>query len=246
VEAFLSGGKTRRQEEAEIEETTATCMRAAGWRYEPTATLFTGDLATIGDLRSYRAQSGYGMAPTKLTLSAERDTNGDYLASLPPERRKAYLVSLHGSSTPGDESGALVLPREDAKGCRHRAERHVRLGMPRYDERLQQFRRAARLPHHPALRNALTAWSSCMRGRGFAYSMPQEIVRELSRLWTQGGADVDEQTRRALLQRELEVARADVDCYVTAVHPVQRVLEQALLNRIAAAFPQYAPVLTAK
>jgi hypothetical protein len=246
VEAFMSAGKTRRQEEAEIEETTATCMRAAGWRYEPTAKLFTGDLATVGDLRNYRAQSGYGLAPTKLILSAERDTNGDYLASLPPERRKAYLVSLHGSSTPGDESGALVLPREDAKGCRHRAERRVRLGMPRHDERLQQYRRAARLSHHPALRSALSAWSSCMRGRGFAYSMPPEVVRDLSQLWTQGGADGDEETRQALLQRELEVARADVDCYVTTVHPVQRVLERALLDRIAAAFPQYAAVLTSK
>ena len=85
-----------------------------------------------------------------------------------------------------------------------------------------------------------------MRGRGFAYSMPPEVVRDLSRLWTQGETDVDEQTRRALLQRELEVARADVDCYVTTVHPVQRVLERALLDRIAAAFPQYAPALTSK
>ena len=251
TEWFLSGGRSAEQEEREIQERAATCMRALGWSYEPVVGAFGNDIITLGELRKYRAAEGYGLPDD---APASRDDDPDRrLQTLSPQDRTRYLGDLYGhGGRSGPAGGAPGLPPSGVQGCLHRAERAVRVTMPRYDERIRAYLDTNPVQTLPAWSVAEAGWARCMRARGVAVDDHADLRSLVGRLSSRPGttgaagatgttsapvASPGTGTPRAVDERT--VAVIDVECYVRKIHPVQRAIERALLLRVAERFPSY-------
>jgi hypothetical protein len=231
---FMNGGRTPPEEAAAVEQRVAVCMHAAHFDYEPVPTDNPTFFNTIGGLRRYRSTWGYGVAALPPDDPAARATalrNAAYRDRLPAEERRRYdaVLGVVPEGLPHDE-----LPPPSVAGCAPQALREVRTGLPRMNAAIVRRVTAGTFARDPRYVAAVATWARCMRDRGYEFDHPDDPQRSARDL---PGKPADR--RRA----EVALAVADVECYVSHVHPVQATLERELLEGVVATFPAYARFL---
>jgi hypothetical protein len=201
-------------EDALIDE----CMAAKGFRYladRYDSTSGTGAQSSL-DLEErrrdgfglFRAHSGDTAAPKREISAAEQ-----YVRRLSPERRAAYSRAMMGA---GDARQTIGLPGGStvsfpADGCL--ADARGRLfgdvltwaRVANVPETLDN-RIAEQIGTDPAYVEALKAWRTCMRDRGYEYEEPVDSYRDLKERYQKEGSS------QRLRAEEVAVAVADAEC----------------------------------
>ncbi|TCO62841.1 hypothetical protein [Actinocrispum wychmicini] len=166
-----------------VELLTQTCMRGKGFDYkvvDPASgaqkTLVKGDYG-ITD-KAQAAVNGYrDPHVVSVDSSGKVHTPPGVTAETGPAESPDYMIALEGSATGPLSDGQGRIKRA---GCRNEAlftihdydntRARADLDLPgRLADEANQ--RAAR---HPEVTAAVNAWSSCMKGKGYRYSTPQE------------------------------------------------------------------------
>jgi hypothetical protein len=140
-----------RRQEIALQRYIAHCMQQAGFQYTP--------------------------APSVVNAPAPpQGSNERYAASLSPERRTRYNLTLYGVPDPNDE-GNLWDPRsQTGGGCWGEAMRANPSVFAALSELRAQFDAMRRsIAQDPRVRAAERRWSECMRSRGFSYARPQSM-----------------------------------------------------------------------
>ncbi|HEX8002233.1 MAG TPA: hypothetical protein VF519_06025 [Mycobacteriales bacterium] len=228
-EYFLNGGRAPHVEAAAVEEEVARCLRDAGFGYEPVRPENPTWFTTIGDLRRFRSTYGYGtvsLPPEGTGAKAAAEANAAYRARLAPEDQRRYDEALGVV----DEALGSGVPAPGVPGCRARALRAVRGGLPRTDPAVLREVAAIDPSTDRRYAAAVTAWSACMRDQGYDFAHPDDPQREAR-------AAKGEPAER--LRAEVRLAVADVTCYVAHVHPVQAAVEREGLRAVVARHPAF-------
>ncbi|NLT54417.1 MAG: hypothetical protein GXX79_07570 [Actinomycetales bacterium] len=228
---FLSGGMSNQQEATRIENEVATCMRAAGWRYQPFTGVFSGEMRTVGDLRRYRERMGYTQPEHPDQLPT--DPNDAVIATLSRAEFERYQLAMWGADGQPAEGGAAGVPGPKATGCRPAAEHTVRSTIPRYDEDLTAWLDRSSTQESEALRRAHDAWSRCMSAAGYRYADRRALRAEVTP-WAAQLAGSRE------WRRQREIAVVDLGCQLVHERDTQQREERDLLRSLARRFPGYA------
>lgn len=140
-----------RRQELAMQRYIAGCMQQAGYEYTPPPSVVNPP------------------APAQ-------DVNERYVASLGPERRIRYNLTLYGVPDPNDEEN-LWDPRSDTGGgCFGEAMRAIGSVFAAQSALMTEVLAMRRsIARDPRVRAAEQRWSECMRGRGFSYERPQSI-----------------------------------------------------------------------
>ncbi|MER6575925.1 hypothetical protein [Nonomuraea sp. NPDC001023] len=156
------------------------CMRQGGFAYwvveyaPPPAFPYVVDDVNAAGARGYDTGGTRGGSP---------HPNQVHGMSLPPERRHAWLLAIHGSLT--DEQFEANLPsggrvRHSSRGCTSQAQQQL-YGDARTWFRVKEIRTSLRAVRYeavsgdPAFATAMAGWAACMRGQGQAFASPVEI-----------------------------------------------------------------------
>lgn len=235
IEYFLDAGMRHREEDLEIEQTTAACMQQAGWRYIPAPGTHDNDLLTVGDLQAYRSAYGYGVV-SRVEGNKDGGPNLPIYASLSPNDRPRYLDALVGpdAGVPDADRDLPDLPPAGSPGCRSQAQRTVRLKLPRYDETLKAYLATNRIDKHPLLVEADRRWGECMKVRGFHLEDQDDLSRKINELGLGARPTHD------VPAEEKRLAQADLACHLAVQWRTRRAVETALLVKISERFPRYA------
>jgi hypothetical protein len=185
------------------DEAVRDCMAAQGYDYRgPAAVADLGDLADP-------AAAGYGIA-------AGLPVGDVAFPARAPEAavRDGYEMALYGSTLQdGDDAGGCASLGNSAT----QEAVEVLRSLPYPLERLEADAAA-----HPAYTEALAAWSSCMAGRGYSASSPEELMAGFRVRLAEAGPEA----ARALADDERRTAADDFACRATTLEPA--------LDRVAA------------
>jgi hypothetical protein len=134
-----------RRQEIALQRYIARCMRQAGFEYTA--------------------------APSVVNAPAPRQgPNERYLASLSPERRTRYNLTLYGVPDPNDEENLWDPSSKTGGGCWGEAMRAIPSVYAGESELRAQLDAMQRLIARDArVQDAERRWSACMRSRGFSY-----------------------------------------------------------------------------
>jgi hypothetical protein len=191
------------------------CMRRRGFLFyivRPTHVRGDRFFPYVIDNVRWARHHGYGAdIERQVALQRHSDRNARYFASLPPRRRTAALAALNGPRPQGLEvtlpGGQAVASKSD-RSCTSDAERAL------YGD-LEAWFRASTLTANlsvlwrslvvadPAFTAGVTAWSNCMRRRGYAYTDPNQTRAEMT------------SHTRIDLARAVDIAVAEATCATT-------------------------------
>jgi hypothetical protein len=124
-------------------------------------------------------QAGFQYTPASSVVNAPAPRQGPnerYTASLSPERRTRYNLTLYGVPDPNDE-GNLWDPRNrTGGGCWGEAMRAIPSVFAAKSELMAQYEAMQRsIAQDPRVRAGEQRWSQCMRSLGFSYATPHSI-----------------------------------------------------------------------
>lgn len=166
------------REEAERERTIASCMRNAGFRYNPAPSV-----AVTGPMLNPASKS-----------AGPIDQNERYARSLTDDKRREYYVALYGVPDPNDQTNLWDPSSATGGGCSGDALRAlpgVYAGrsalIEEYETMLTQVRADGRI------KQAEAKWAECATSRGVSFATPAAAYADLD-LNPQGSA-----ARRSLI-----------------------------------------------
>jgi hypothetical protein len=140
-----------RRREIALHRYIAHCMQQAGFQYTATPSLVN-------------------------TPTPPQDENQHYAASLSPERRTRYNLTLYGVPDPNDESNLWNPNSPTGGGCWGEAMRAIPSVYAAKSKLMTQYHAMERsIAGDPRVQAAERLWSECMRSRGFSYARPQSI-----------------------------------------------------------------------
>jgi hypothetical protein len=238
---FDQAGIIARQ--SRVEAAIRDCMRNEGFEYVPIDPL-AQRASLLGSSRlsdeEFLEQFGYGISTLWGRAKAEADPNERVRRSLSPAERKAYDRVLWGENSGATFTAAVDSGDFEALGgCTRKATEAVFGGaqvlteiqgkLDALEERILQDQRMVR---------AIERWSRCMAKAGFQYEEPEaidsdlfermeEIVGPLPGQFATGPASgeeaqpYDRATLAALQQEEVAIARADHQCELEHITPVE-------------------------
>lgn len=231
---FFTGGMTDAEVQNSVERGVARCMKDRGWTYEPLQQEPSpSDTRTIGELRSFRRQYGYGdftLLPGEEPLSVRAaDHNERYRLGLSDEERERYDQDLAGQDTVG-----VSHESEGAAPGSCRATARSALGLPLYNEALMDDMRSA---YDVAIRStelssAISAWSACMKSKGYQFGRPGDAE---GYVMSAGQQLPDDQA----INLEIAVGSSDFECALVTVLPVEYQLEEGVVADVLTRFPEY-------
>jgi hypothetical protein len=124
-------------------------------------------------------QAGFQYTPTPSlvnTPTPPQDENQQYAASLSPERRTRYNLTLYGVPDPNDEENLWDPDSPTGGGCWGEAMRAIPSVYAAKSKLMTQYHAMERsIAGDPRVQAAERLWSECMRSRGFSYARPQSI-----------------------------------------------------------------------
>jgi hypothetical protein len=124
-------------------------------------------------------QAGFWYTSTPSLVSSPtppQDTNQRYAASLSPERRTRYNLTLYGVPDPNDEGNLWDPSSPTGGGCWGEAMRAIPSVYAAKSKLMTQYHAMERsIAGDPRVQAAERLWSECMRSRGFSYARPQSI-----------------------------------------------------------------------
>jgi hypothetical protein len=124
-------------------------------------------------------QAGFQYTPTPSVVNAPappQDANERYVASLSPERRTRYNLTLYGVPDPNDEENLWDPRSPTGGGCWGEAMRAIPSVFAAKSELMAQYLAMERaIARDPRVQAAERRWSECMRMRGFSYARPQAM-----------------------------------------------------------------------
>jgi hypothetical protein len=123
-------------------------------------------------------QAGFQYTPVSSVVNAPAppDPNKPYVASLSPERRTRYNLTLYGVPDPNDESNLWDPSSPTGGGCWGEGMRAIPSVYKAKSELMTQYHAMQRaIARDPRVRAGEQRWSECMRSRGFSYARPQSI-----------------------------------------------------------------------
>jgi hypothetical protein len=184
---------------------------------------------------SERRRTGYGIATPGALRQREPPSRVDaYYRGLTPDRQRRFDEALNGPPgsrhrVGGTTWGDVLVPRE---GCEARGRAalagdgvlwaRITYLPEKYDNDL-----AARISAHPAYREALETWRTCMRARGYRYSDPDDIAPALEGRFRTAGPSPE------FNKLEKATAVADGECALSAHVPaVSLAVQRALVTSL--------------
>jgi hypothetical protein len=189
-----------RRQEIALQRYIAQCMQEAGFQYTPTPSVVN--------------------PPAPLPPSLRQGPNERYTASLSPERRTRYNLTLYGVPDPNDEENLWDPRSPTGGGCWGEGIRAIPSVFKAKSElmpQLEAMRRA--VERDPRVRAGEERWSACMRSRGFSFARPQSIHAQQDSAAI-GGAltpEIDRRYREALKVAPQCVTAVGLDSIKTAV-----------------------------
>jgi hypothetical protein len=218
ITTWAFGGQTPGVVHQHIVDIVARCMKSRGWDYAPPVVDATDEPGTVGALRTYRSEHGYGLADAAAAPTAPK-----------PEPLAADL----GAAFQRD-LGKLA-PGSPADGsCSSEGLAAVAATVPMYSSqevRLAIGAETDTVTTDPDFAAALAKWSTCLEAatglRAGTLEDPQAHV-------------ADERLSGSQLRvEEHRIASADSTCQETSVLPVRVRLESAAVERLKAKYPGY-------
>lgn len=222
------------KEDRQREELTAECMAEEGFDYVPNVQ--TGSLSFGSaddwrpDDRDWVEKYGYGMvdSPGSDVPPDEEyvDPNADYVNSLSENEQEAFYEALYGPPVPEDQTnddGSYEWDWETA-GCYGWAQNEMSQEDPTQSDEFAPLMEAmdefwTGLPTRPEFVELDAEWSTCMDEAGFpgfaAQTDAQEsIIEEQNAYWESNpeAPGMDDADMKALQEKEIELALADLDC----------------------------------
>ena len=139
-----------RRQELALHRYIAQCMRQAGFEHTPT--------------------------PSTVNTPAPPDPNAPYVASLSPERRTRYYLTLYGVPDPNDEENLWDPDSPTGGGCWGEGIRAIPSVFKARSELMTELEAMRHeIARDPRVQAGEERWSACMRSRGFSYARPQSI-----------------------------------------------------------------------
>jgi hypothetical protein len=185
--------RARRQEIA-LHRYIAQCMQRAGFQHTPT--------------------------PSVVNRPAPPDPNERYAASLSPERRTRYNLTLYGVPDPNDEENLWDPRSPTGGGCWGEAIRAIPSVYAAKGELMTEYLTMERsISRDPRVQAAEQRWSECMRSRGFSYARPQSIPAREDSAAIRGAhtPELERQSRQALEAAPACAAAVRLDSVKAAV-----------------------------
>jgi hypothetical protein len=118
----------------------------------------------------------YTLVSSAVNAPAPPDPNKPYVASLSPERRTRYNLTLYGVPDPNDEENLWDPRSPTGGGCWGEAMRAIPSVFKAHSELMAEWLAMQHtIARDPRVRAGEERWSECMRSRGFSYARPQSI-----------------------------------------------------------------------
>lgn len=237
----LRNDRTQRRALFEAQERTiSVCMAQHGLPYRPDAWqppqdgITAAHQVTAGDDVALARTVGYGM--TTVPRQRPSDSNGAYVASLPPAQQAAYSTALNG--TPRHRLDA-ALPNGEVTfvytdGCTAQAEARIYGDLKGWlvaDTTVINL--AAELDNRVrgdgSLARTEQPWSACMAKEGYHFPTPSQARNAIARAVGEASPSTTERLRR----QEIGQAVADATCdRVVGRSRLARTLADTYANRI--------------
>jgi hypothetical protein len=222
----------------------ADCMREDGFRYlDPGSPVVIGlQGSSLSQLLRLAGSRGYGFASAARTqLSAAgppTDPNLRYLEGMSASGRREFWLALTGRPEAGQDQ--VVLPREvpmTGQGCQKRSISAVLSQLPFFTAGIDTTIRAFISGESTSapLAQAERKWSACMRSQGYRVVHYDDALQHYQSHI--GGLPPAQVVQAGSSERRL--ASADANCYLTAIHPVQRQVETVFLKGLARQYSSY-------
>jgi hypothetical protein len=185
--AYPGFGRTRdpdraqyRRQEIALHRYIAHCMEQAGFQYTPTPSVVN---------------------PPPRPPSLREGPDERYVASLSPERRIQYNLTLYGVPDPNDEGNLWDPDSPTGGGCWGEAMRAIPSVYAAKSQLMTRYLTMERaMSRDPRVQAAELRWSECMRSRGFSYARPQSIPAREDSAAMRGAhtPELERQSRHAL------------------------------------------------
>ncbi|MCC2312791.1 hypothetical protein [Cellulomonas xiejunii] len=251
------------KQQREMDEIIAACMAEQGFEYTADESMTMG-MAADEDMpewnsKEYAEEYGYGATTSGGMDDGEEwvDPNADYLATMSEGEQAAFYEALYGAEPevdPDADPDAAVEYNWEDGGCSGKASHEVyEQGQlwedPAFEAMFEEMNTVyeERLDD-PAVRKALTEWSSCMAEAGYDFEDPQaaqnSIYDEMSALWEapadpeaeldpEASFEVDEAALEELKKKELALAPVDFACKeASGYEEAEKVAQLALEKRL--------------
>ena len=232
------------------EELVAACMKEQGFVYVPFPPTPLGfDFSLVGssevDSPEWIERYGYGIvnAPDREDVVISADPNVEIVESLSESDKKAYTVTLWGGPDAYTADGEYD---PTLGGCFGAATVELAAQDPLTDKRFAPLQDAVldfytRLMTEPEVVELDTRWAQCMDAAGHGpYVSQLDALAEINGEYVvtvneQGGAATQDPALRELADRELILARADLECreevdYRAQYAPVRNALEERFVE----------------
>jgi hypothetical protein len=178
------------EQQREVEQLMATCMRGLGWQYTPVDYSQFDSVGPEIDPDEFREQWGYGIT-TFIGREDENpynsfgpgdefvDPNQDYVTSLSEAEQQAYYEDLYGKWDDAPVEEGEMGPTEPlVKGCQQTASEEVNgediYNDPVASEKLNEMYES--MYSDPRIEELYVDWAACMNEEGFEqFSKPDEV-----------------------------------------------------------------------
>jgi hypothetical protein len=195
-ERIYGGESGYTDQQKQIEDKTAECMKRLGWEYTPVdyAAASAGSSPVSVDQVKFRKDWGYGIStlighedenPYGVpTDGGFKDPNQDYVAALSQSDQTAYYADLYGPPTepPSDGSDPVYDPAT-AKGCNPEASYAVMGNSPAFDQKLGEelSKMEEAVANDERVAKANEKWVACMNDGGIKdFTKPDDIFQFLN------------------------------------------------------------------
>jgi hypothetical protein len=211
------GGTTARGAHDDVEQQVVACMSERGWHYDPVPMSDPHEPVTIGALRAYRAEHGYGLADA---------------TSLPPGPSKEELDQQQNGAGYARDLGQPSGRSPNDGSCYSQVMANMAKTTPFYAIPLAIGEEETKVTSDPRFVRAISEWSTCLAR---ATGITGLTVLEQARQHVAAG----QLTGDALRAEEHRVAVADFRCQEATVIPARVRLETAAVERLRATYPQF-------
>lgn len=152
------------REEGERERLIATCMKTAGFRYNPApAVSVSGPMLNT---------SGKGQGPI--------DQNERYARSLTATEREKYYLALYGVPDPNDPANLWSPSSATGGGCAGEALRAIPGVYAARSALAEEYETMLRLAREDSrVKGAEATWATCVKERGLQFSSPSDAYADL-------------------------------------------------------------------